>query len=138
MREKERVWIWVDEEVGENLRGVFGKGKVIRIYCINKTYFQLKKKLKQNNRTTAKPKINQPTSHHQQKNHDSPVTLGLDAFTEAKNLSKSLNLLPLDLQGPVQWSRQPINYAQHAQTPPAMKPLFETLANSEGVLSMSS
>lgn len=101
--------------------------------------------MKQNNNSSNYNKTqNKPTNQPPPPpNPDSPVTLGLDAFTKTRNLSMSLNLLPLDLQGPAPWSRQPINHAQHAHpavqvTPPAIKPLFETLANSEGVLSISS
>lgn len=96
-----------------------------------------------NNRSNYNKTQNKPTNQLPPPNPDSPVTLGLDAFMKTKNLSKSLSLLPLDLQGPAPWSRQPISRTQHAHpavqvTPPAMKPLFETLANSEGVLSISS
>lgn len=128
----------------KRIREEFGRGNVIKIYCLNKTCFQLKKKMKQNNNSSNYSKTqNKPTNQPPPPNPNSPVTLGLDAFTETKNLSKSPSLPPLDLQGPAPWSRQPINHAQHAQTAvqvtlPAMKTRFETLANSKGVLSISS
>lgn len=44
MREKERSWIWVSGEVGDILGGVGAGETVIRIYCINFSIENQKKK----------------------------------------------------------------------------------------------
>lgn len=37
-REKERVWLWKDGELGEDLGGVEGRGTIIRLYCLKNIF----------------------------------------------------------------------------------------------------
>lgn len=44
MRRKEKVWIWIGEEVGKIWEELEKKKTIIRIYCAKKIHFQIKRR----------------------------------------------------------------------------------------------